>query len=112
MPIKVLKERSLTIPEAKEILASISEEELNQFQRRAKDHAIKFSKIDAKDAKSLMKRLTKDFELEANEAVQIVNCMPENPKELRVFLAGGRRIVETHKLEGILSLLNEYRKKG
>jgi DNA-directed RNA polymerase subunit F len=37
--------------------------------------------------------------------------MPETFGELRVFLAGGRKIVETSKLESILSLLGKYRKK-
>jgi len=40
-----------------------------------------------------------------------VNCMPESIEEIRVFLAGGRKIVETSKLQGILSLLDEYRKR-
>jgi DNA-directed RNA polymerase subunit F len=35
--------------------------------------------------------------------------MPETVDELRVFLAGGRKIIETAKLEAIISLLNESR---
>jgi len=49
--------------------------------------------------------------LEEEEAVQIVNSMPESIEELRTFLAGGRKIIETSKLEAIIQLLNEYRKK-
>jgi DNA-directed RNA polymerase subunit F len=47
--------------------------------------------------------------LEEDEAVQVVNCAPESVDELRVFLAGGRKIIETAKLEAIVSLLNESR---
>jgi DNA-directed RNA polymerase subunit F len=51
----------------------------------------------------------KEFGLDEAEAVQIVNCMPESVGELRVFLAGGRKIIETSKLEAIVSVLNESR---
>jgi DNA-directed RNA polymerase subunit F len=47
--------------------------------------------------------------LEETEAVQIVNCAPESIDELRVFLAGGKKIIETAKLEAIVALLNDNR---
>jgi len=111
MPGKTLKERAITIPEVKGILESIGEESLDQFQRRSLDYAAKFSKVDVHAAEELLNKLVKQFELGEEEAVQIVNCMPESVEEIRAFLAGGRRIVETSKLEGILALLNEHRKK-
>jgi len=37
--------------------------------------------------------------------------MPESIEEIRVFLAGGRKIVEMSKLQEILNLLDEYRKR-
>jgi DNA-directed RNA polymerase subunit F len=37
--------------------------------------------------------------------------MPKTIEELRVFLAGGRKIVETSKLEKILSILDKYRER-
>jgi len=111
MPRKALRERVITVPRVKEILESIGEEHLDQFQRRSLDYAAKFSKVDVHTAEELLNKLVKEFELEEEEAVQIVNCMPESVEEIRVFLAGGRRIVETSKLEGILALLNEHRKK-
>jgi DNA-directed RNA polymerase subunit F len=111
MPRKATKERAVTIPEVKGILESIGEEELDQFQRRSLDYASKFSKVDPTTAEKLVPELIEKFELEEEEAVQLVNCMPESVEEIRVFLAGGRRIVETSKLEKILALMNEYRKK-
>jgi DNA-directed RNA polymerase subunit F len=36
--------------------------------------------------------------------------MPKSVEELRVFLAGGRKIIETSKLEAIVNLLDENRK--
>jgi len=110
MPRKALRERVVSVPQVKEILEEVGEEQLDQFQRRSLDYAAKFSKVDASTAEKLVNELVERFELEQEEAIQIVNCMPESIEEVRVFLAGGRRIVETSKLEGILALLDEYRK--
>ena len=111
MPRKAIKEQAITVPKVKEILEEITEGDLDQFQRRLLDYATKFSKVKPGVVETLMNKLTEQFEFEEGEAAQIVNCMPETIQELRVFLAGGRRIMETSKLERILNLLNEYRKE-
>jgi DNA-directed RNA polymerase subunit F len=110
MAKKAISERNLTLPEVKKILESIGEENLDQFQRRTYDYVSKFSKVEAEDAMKLVGTLVGEFGLEEEEAVQIVNCMPESVEELRVFLAGGRKIIETSKLEAIVKLLDEHRK--
>ncbi|HIE18735.1 TPA: RNA polymerase Rpb4 [Candidatus Bathyarchaeota archaeon] len=106
---KVLKVQPITVPQVRALLKAIGEENLDQFQRRTLDYAGKFSKISSKSAEKLLGELKEKAELDEEEAVQIVNCMPESIEELRVFLAGGRRIVEMSKLELILSLLDKYR---
>jgi DNA-directed RNA polymerase subunit F len=111
MPRKAIKEQIITIPQVKKILEAIGEEQLDQFQRRSLDYTSKFSKLDSKTAEKLITGLVEKFELEEQEVVQLVNCMPESVEEIRVFLAGGRRIVETSKLEEILAFLDEHRKK-
>jgi DNA-directed RNA polymerase subunit F len=111
MPKKVLKEHIITLPQVSETLKALGEENLDQFQRRSLDYATKFSKVDASVIEEILKKLTEEFGLEGEEAVQIVNCMPESIEEIRTFLAGGRRIIEASKLEGILDLLNKYRKQ-
>jgi len=111
MPRKATRERAITIPKVKEILESIGEEHLDQFQRRSLDYASKFSKVDPDTAEKLVTELVEKFELEEEEAVQLVNCMPESLEEIRVFLAGGRRIMETSKMKKILVFLDEHRKK-
>ena len=110
IPKKELKERLLTVPQVKEMLEKIGEERLDQFQRRTFDFAAKFSKVDSKAAEELIDKLVGEFELDSEEAAQIINCMPESIEEIRVFLAGGRKIVETSKLEVLLAFLNKYRK--
>jgi DNA-directed RNA polymerase subunit F len=111
MPPKPLKEHVLTVAQVKKMLESLGEEKLDQLQRRSLDYASKFSRIDPEKAETLVKSFVEKFELEKEEAVQLVNCMPKSIEEVRVFLAGGRKIVETSKLQGILSLLDEFRKK-
>jgi DNA-directed RNA polymerase subunit F len=108
---RVEKTQPVTTPQVKALLESLGEENLDQFQRRSLDYAAKFSRLDAESAEKLLNELKEKEMLDEEEAVQIVNCMPKSIQELRVFLAGGRRIVETSKLESILSLLDKYRKK-
>jgi DNA-directed RNA polymerase subunit F len=107
---KITKVQPATTPQVKALLESLGEENLDQFQRRSLDYATKFSKLDAASAEKLLDELRETGMVEEEEAVQIVNCMPKTRDELRVFLAGGRKIVETSKLESILSLLDKYRK--
>lgn len=109
MSKREVSENRLTLPQVKKVLESIGEENLDQFQRRTLDYVNKFSKADAEKAEELLQTLVKEFEIEESEAIQIINCMPETVDELRVFLAGGRKIIETAKLKSIVSLLNENR---
>jgi DNA-directed RNA polymerase subunit F len=104
-----LSENRLTLPQVKKLLESIGEENLDQFQRRSLDYVNKFTKVTSDKAERLLLVLVKEYEIDEVEAVQIVNCMPETVDELRVFLAGGRKIIEAQKLEKIVSLLNENR---
>jgi DNA-directed RNA polymerase subunit F len=111
VPTKALKDKMLTVPEVKHMLELIGEENLDQFQRRALDYAAKFAKTEAGPASEIVKGLVEKSGLEEGEAVQIANCMPETIQEIRVFLAGGRKIVETQKLQEILAFLDQHRKK-
>jgi DNA-directed RNA polymerase subunit F len=109
MSKKEVSETKMSLPQVKQVLDAIGEENLDQFQRRTLDYVSKFSKADPAVAGTLLKQLTEEFGLDMDEAVQIVNCMPESVDELRIFLAGGRKIIETQKLAQIVSLLNENR---
>jgi DNA-directed RNA polymerase subunit F len=109
MAQKELSSTRLTLPQVKKVLETIGEENLDQFQRRTLDYVSKFAKVDPAKAEELVAMLVKEYELDEVEAVQIINCMPETVDELRVFLAGGRKIIEAQKLEKIVSILNESR---
>ena len=104
-----VSESRLTLPQVKKLLETIGEENLDQFQRRTLDYVNKFSKTSPEKAEELVGTLVKEYEIDEAEAIQIINCMPETVDELRVFLAGGRKIIETSKLNAIVNLLNENR---
>ena len=109
MSKREVSESRLTLPQVKKVLEDIGEENLDQFQRRTLDYVSKFSKADPVKAEELLQTLIKECELDEAEAVQIINCMPETVDELRVFLAGGRKIIDTSKLHSIVELLSENR---
>ncbi len=100
----------LSLPQVKKIMEAMGEENLDQLQRRTFDYISKFSKLEAENAEELVKKLVAEFGLDELEAVQVVNCVPKTIEELRIFLAGGRKIIETSKLEAIVILINEHRK--
>jgi len=103
-------ERKLTLPNVKKTLDSIGEENLDQLQRRTLDYVAKFAKVDADASDKIVERLVNEFGLDENEAIQVVNCMPRTVDELRVFLAGGRKIIDVSTLKAIIGLLDEHRK--
>jgi DNA-directed RNA polymerase subunit F len=106
---KETSESKLTLPQVKKVLESIGEENMDQMQRRTLDYVNKFSKVGADAVDGLLEKLVKEYDMDEDEAVQVLNCMPETVDELRVFLAGGRKIIETSKLEAVIALLNENR---
>ena len=115
MSKREVSESRLTVPQVKKILETIGEENLDQFQRRPQarvgvggiitgHYVKKFAKVEPEKAEDLLQTLIKDYDLNEAEAVQIINCMPETVDELRVFLAGGKKIIETSKLNTIVEL--------
>ncbi len=109
MSKREISESRLTLPQVKKVLESVGEENLDQLQRRTLDYVNKFSKVEPEKAEELLQTLVKEYEIDEAEAIQILNCLPETVDELRVFLAGGRKIIETAKLRAIVALLNENR---
>ncbi len=105
-----VEERKLTLPQVKKTLETMGEANLDQFQRRTFDYVSKFSKADVDPAEKLVQKLVTEYGLDEDEAVQVVNCMPRSIEELRVFLAGGKKIIEASKLEAMVALLEENRR--
>jgi DNA-directed RNA polymerase subunit F len=109
MSKREISEKRLTLPQVKAVLEGIGDENLDQYQRRTLDYVSKFSKCTSAKAEELLAKLVAEYELDEVEAVMIINCMPETVEELKIFLAGGRKIIEASKLDAIVNLLNESR---
>lgn len=108
IPQTVVDKKTITIAEAKELLEKI--EKINQFQTRTLDYARKFSKIDPNKAKALVEKLIQEFEIEREDAVEVVNCMPNSIEELRVFFSIGRKkLILSSQLEKMLKIIDHYR---
>jgi DNA-directed RNA polymerase subunit F len=106
---KILEEKLITNPEAKEILEDVKEEQLGEFQRRTLEFTRKFSKMPPKDAAKLTEELHTTLQLERNDAIQIVNCLPQTVEELRALMTVKGRFVSTEQLNGILEIMRRYR---
>ena len=109
MSKREISESRLTLPQVKKVLELVGEENLDQLQRRTLDYVNKFAKVDPEKTEEILQTLVKEYGIDEAEAIQIINCLPETVDELRVFLAGGRKIIETSKLHSIVELLNENR---
>jgi DNA-directed RNA polymerase subunit F len=108
MSQKIVDKKEITISEARELLEKI--EDLNTFQIRIMDYVKKFSKIDPAKARELVEKLIQTFEIEREDAITVVNCMPTSVEELRAFFSKGRkRLILSSRLEELLKLLDDYR---
>ncbi|MBS7644728.1 MAG: RNA polymerase Rpb4 family protein [Candidatus Bathyarchaeia archaeon] len=106
MPRNIVKVEEITIAEAKELMEG-SEGELSEFQRRAYEYAVRFSKMDSGSAKRLLKTLVEKSSLSRKEAIQVVNCLPSSIEELRTILAVKGKVVTAEHLDDILSTIRE-----
>lgn len=115
---KKLKERYITISEAKEILLKRREEgvEINPDEpmfyeaRVSLEHAEKFAKIKAEQAGELKQKLIESFEwMNEKLATKIIDIMPGDYFDIRVIFAKEAYMPAKEEAEKILEILNEYR---
>lgn len=115
---KVIDTKPITISEAKEILMKQVDEKADennevdghQFtyeQNLTIDYVSKFALLDADDARELVTKL-EEF-LTPNQAVKVVDLMPEDLDDLRLIFAKERGNYDTDVLQNILDLLDQYR---
>lgn len=105
---KVIDTDPITTAEVKQMLEDLVEtHELTYEQNLALDHVVKFSKLDAEDAKKLVKEL-EEF-LKKDQSIKIADIMPEDIADLRLLFAKERGSYKTEDLEKILEIVNKYR---
>lgn len=112
MSKEIIKSQPLTLAEVKNTLAKRGKKaELSYIQRVTLDHTVKFSSMQGRSARSLVKKLVKKYEMEEPLAIQIVDIAPITTDELAAFLARAPRTFTADEVAGILELLEAAKPK-
>lgn len=109
---EVLEKRPMNIPLVKEALKKIKkrDEELSFRANRTEEYVNEASKLKAKDAKELVKKL-EELELprlKPEHIHKIVDVLPLNEKHLAVILQGYTVTVSKENQKKIMAVLKEY----
>ena len=104
---EVIKKRTISLPEVREILSKQDIESMDQIQRWTHDCVSKFSKIEPKVAKKMKQDLISECGLTEEEAVEIINIQPKSLPELRSFTFGWKKLILSETLEKILKIIDE-----
>jgi len=112
-------EKTVSIPEVKEIMEYIkdklleidNEEGMSHFQEITYNYVNKFAKYDAKTAKKIIKFLIDKHNIEEIYAINIVNVDPKTVPELRMVLEKsftGKTLTDNQLLE-LLSQIEDIK---
>ncbi len=104
-----MAEQYLTLAEVKELLLKEqSKRILTLEQNYALEHATKFSKLTAKDARKLVKELTAIDQVNEPVACKIVDLMPVHKDEIESIFLKERITLEGETVTQILDKVKEY----
>ncbi len=106
---EILNKRIISLPQAKEILDRIKIEEMDQIQRWTYDYVGKFAKTNSENAERILKDLVEKCDLKEEEAVELINAMPNSIEELRAFTFGWKKLILTDTLDKILEILRSIK---
>ena len=108
MPKEIITKEPISLPEVVTLFNKRKKDgELNYLQRIAFEHAQHSSKISSKKARVIIKKLTTEFELNEKIAINIVNFMPDNVDECRIFLQDASKVFSTEEIQKILEILKK-----
>ncbi|HTY91195.1 MAG TPA: RNA polymerase Rpb4 family protein [Methanocella sp.] len=111
---KVMSEELITLPEVRETLNAIREDrekagqELRYEQKRAVEHANKFSKVGAKESRDMVNELLTLEKMKLDIAIKIANLCPRSKDELRAIYAKERFTLNDAELKNILDIVAKY----
>ena len=119
---EIIKEEVLTLAEAKEILATLTErmkeaegregeegeEEVRYEQRKALEHASKFAKLGVENTKALISDLMELEKMNNNIAVRIADLMPRSKNEVRAIYAKEQFTLSEEDIDAILDCVARY----
>ena len=111
---KVISEELITLPEVRDTLNAIKEDrekagqELRYEQKRAVEHANKFSKIGSKESRDMVNELLTLEKMKPEIAIKIANLCPRTKDELRAIYAKERFTLNEAELKSILDIVSKY----
>ena len=104
-----MSEEYLTLAEIKELLQKEQEVRvLTMEQNYALEHAIKYSKLDAKDSRKLANELAEIEQVNEALACKLVDLMPKHPDEIQAVFLKERTMVEDSTVSQILDKVKRY----
>lgn len=104
-----MTEEFLTLAEVKELLLKEqSQRILTLEQNYALEHATRYAKLNAKDARKLVKELMKIGQISEAIACKIVDLMPRYPEEVESIFLKERLTLEEGSVKEILDKVKEY----
>ncbi|MEW5840419.1 RNA polymerase Rpb4 [Nitrososphaera sp.] len=104
---ETIKKELITIAQVRDILEKVKPDDMDQIQRWTHDYTTKFAKTTGKQAQKMVKQLVEQCDLTQEEAVEVVNVMPQTLEELRAFTFGWKKLILTETLEKILAILKD-----
>ena len=93
----------------KSLIEKAKEKELSHEQKQAYEHSKKFAELSPSQSEKLKEKLIKDFELNEYLATKITDILP-NKKELEI-LVEKEKDFDSEKIDGIIELVNKYKKE-
>jgi len=111
---KVISEELITLPEVRDTLNAIRDgrekagQELRYEQKRAVEHANKFSRIEAKASRDMVNELLTLEKMKLDIAVKIANLCPRTKDELRAIYAKERFTLNEAELKAILDIVGKF----
>ena len=107
---RVTKEKPVSLSEVLDILEKVKKEgELEYWQRLTYDYAQKFSKLKIGKAKEFTEELLKIEKIKENQAIAIVDLMPETKEDVEIIFAKERTKLEDEDINKILEIVKKYR---
>jgi len=104
-----MSEEYLTLAEIKELLQKEQEIRiLTMEQNYALEHAIKYARIGAKDARKLADELTEIEQVSEALACKLVDLMPQHEDEVNAVFLKERTMIDDAVISQILDKVKQY----
>ena len=104
-----MSEEYLTLAEIKELLEKEQEVRvLTMEQNYALEHAVKYSRLDAKDARKLVNELVEIEQISDALACKLVDLMPKHPDEINAVFLKERITIDDDVISQILDKVVKY----